>query len=241
MPTDAKPLPMSKFRESQTWLPDDPRWKEFGYLAKARIKGRCAGLFVKCYLNTLRVTYVGAEHEKKAFASGRPVLYVSWHGSQLVPLAFFRNQGIITLTSLSRDGDIQDSCMKTLGYETIRGSSSRGGSRALLGLIRSLKKGKSAAITGDGPRGPYHEVKPGSALLAQKTDAVLLPVGMSYQYCHHLKNWDRFDIPLPFSRVIMAMGESFSLSLSRSPEEGARTIENRLRATESFAEQQLTA
>ncbi|HNV69169.1 MAG TPA: lysophospholipid acyltransferase family protein [Candidatus Ozemobacteraceae bacterium] len=219
----------------------EARWDEPGYAQKARIKGRCAGLFVKLWASSLRVEHIGADRAPLLHAAGRRVLFVVWHGSQLVPLATYRNRGISIMTSLSRDGDIQDSCMKTLGFTTVRGSSSRGGARALLAMVRSLEKTGLAAIAVDGPRGPYHQAKPGAVVLAQKTGAIVLPVGAAHTRCRHLRSWDKFELPLPFSRSVVWTGEPFEMPARCSPEEGCRLIEEHLQRCEDQARERIAA
>jgi len=227
--------------EPDVSVKDDPRWSEPAYLPKVRFKGRLAALFVRFWSSTVRLERIGREHEKAAIASGRPVLYVAWHGSQVVPLFEFSNRGILIMTSLSRDGDIQTMSMSCLGYRTVRGSSSRGGARALLGMVREMNRGISASLMVDGPRGPYHEAKPGAVLLAQKTRAVVLPVGVGYANVIRLNNWDRFEIPLPFSRVVVATGMPFDIGSDLDLEAGARLIEARIAETVAEAERRIAA
>ncbi|HEY9072289.1 MAG TPA: lysophospholipid acyltransferase family protein [Candidatus Ozemobacteraceae bacterium] len=220
---------------------DDPRWNEPGYLARVRFKGRLAALFVRTWSGTVRLERFGSEREAAAKRSGRPLLYVAWHGSQVVPLFAFSNRGILIMTSLSRDGDIQTMSMSCLGYRTLRGSSSRGGAKALLGMIREMNRGIDASLMVDGPRGPYHVAKPGAVLLAQKSRALVLPVGVGYDRVIRLNNWDRFEIPIPFSRVVVATGEAFEIGPGVGIDEGARLIEERIAATEAEAARRIAA
>jgi hypothetical protein len=217
------------------------RSQEPGYVSGVRLKGRAASWFVRLWVNMMRVETIGWEHNRPVPEDRRPRLYVCWHGSQVVPLAFYRGRGIIILTSLSRDGDIQDMSMKCLGFQTVRGSSSRGGARALLGLIRGIREHGAAAVTVDGPRGPYHEAKPGAVLLAQKCDAWVIPVGVAHSRCHHLASWDRFEIPLPFSRSVLVTGAPFLIPGRVPVETGCRLIEERLHACDETATRRLTA
>jgi len=220
---------------------DDPRWNEPGYLSRVRIKGRMAALFVRAWASTVRLERLGKDNEDAAHATGRPVLYVAWHGSQLLPGFVFSGRGILIMTSLSRDGDIQTMSMSSLGYRTLRGSSSRGGARALLGMVREMNHGADASLMVDGPRGPYHEAKPGAVLLAQKSRALVLPVGVGYDRVVRLNNWDRFEIPLPFSRVVVAIGTPFEIGADMDVDAGARLIEDRINATEAEAGRRIAA
>ncbi|HOY67716.1 MAG TPA: lysophospholipid acyltransferase family protein [Candidatus Ozemobacteraceae bacterium] len=227
--------------EPDTSVRDDPRWTEPGYLASVRFKGRLAALFVRTWSSTVRLERHGCDREAAAKRTGRPILYLAWHGSQVVPLFAFSNRGILIMTSLSRDGDIQTMSMSCLGYRTLRGSSSRGGAKALLGMIREMNRGFDASLMVDGPRGPYHVAKPGAVLLAQKSRALVLPVGVGYDRVIRLNNWDRFEIPIPFSRVVVATGEAFEIGPDVGIEDGAHLIEERISATEAEAVRRIAA
>lgn len=245
-PTNATPLTKldksSRINiETEPGVVLDDRWSEPGYPSKVRIKGRAASFFIRLWANFVRVQVVGWKNNLKALAYKKPILYLCWHGSQVVPLAFYRGRGIIILTSLSRDGDIQDMSMKCLGFRTVRGSSSRGGARALLGLIKQIKTFGAAAITVDGPRGPYHIAKPGAVLLAQKCDAVILPVGVAHSACHRLKSWDKFEIPLPFSKSVLVTGDPFQISPDLKIEEACRVLEDQISNCDKVAQARLAA
>jgi len=218
----------------------DERWYEANYAQMVRIKGRLAATFVKFWSSSLHIEKYGWENNESAKSMRKPILYLCWHGSQLVPLSCYRNRGIYVLTSLSRDGDIQTQSMACLGFKTVRGSSSRGGSRALLEMIRSMKSGHDAAIVVDGPKGPYHVAKPGAVLLAQRTGASVIPVGADYARCIKLNNWDRFEIPLPFSRVVVVTGSPFTISPELSLEDGARLIEGKISECDRLAAQKVS-
>lgn len=220
---------------------DDGRWEEPGYAARVAMKGRAAAWFVRLLGASLRLERPGWEANERALASGRPVIYVCWHGSQLAPTYVYRDRGIWIMTSLSRDGDIQTQSLNCLGYRTVRGSSSRGGGRALLEMVRRLRQGEAVSMTLDGPRGPRHVAKPGAVLLAQRAEAVVLAVGARYGRAWQLRNWDRFEIPLPFSRVVVATSEPFMVPADLSVEAGQRLLEARLAECEALAERRLGA
>ncbi|MBI3037958.1 lysophospholipid acyltransferase family protein [bacterium] len=209
------------------------------YPQKTRMTGRAASLLIRLWVSNLRVKTLGWENDSQAQRSGSPVLYVHWHGSQLVPLAKFSKRGIYILTSLSMDGDIQDISLKCLGFQTVRGSSSKGGGRALLSLIRKMERGFSAALAVDGPRGPYHVSKPGPVILAQRTEANVLPIGVGYDRCYYLRNWDKFEIPLPFSKSVMYIGIPFQIAKETTIEDGERIIESKISECEVKAFQNL--
>lgn len=208
----------------------DRRWIEPYYCQKVAILGRLSALFIKLLCSTLKLHLPNFEINKFLSKQSKPIIYLVWHGSQLVPTYVYRNKGIYIMTSYSRDGDIQTQSLYCLGYKIIRGSSSKGGSRALLQLVKLLSKPSikntfnSASITLDGPRGPWHIPKPGIVLLAQKTSAMLLPLAVAYTRVYRLNNWDKFEIPIPFSKVVMYTGMPFTLDSSISVDEGLKII-----------------
>jgi lysophospholipid acyltransferase (LPLAT)-like uncharacterized protein len=139
------------------------------------------------------------------------------------------------MTSLSEDGDLLTQILYNMGYKCARGSSSRGGMRGLLEMIKLMKNGLNGAITVDGPRGPRQEVKPGAVLLAQKTGALLVPIGVAYSNCIRLKNWDRTEVPLPGSRAVMITGDAFTIASDADLQQGCDLVRERILACEAAA------
>lgn len=111
------------------------------------------------------------------------------------------------MVSQSRDGDVISRLLLRWGYQPIRGSTGREGVKVLVEAIRSLKDGSSMAITPDGPRGPAQVVQDGLLAMAQKSGAAIVPFSSSARWRIHVSSWDRFLIPLPFSRGVMVFGE----------------------------------
>lgn len=142
-----------------------------------------------------------------------------WHGRSLVFGNHFRSRGFCVVISLSRDGEIQNRIFSRLGYRTIRGSTGRGGARALAESIRALKGGGTMAMTPDGPRGPSGVVQPGVVLMAQRSGASLLPVGVSARPRWLAGSWDRYMIPLPFARAIVRFGSPIAVPSTAGDEE----------------------
>jgi lysophospholipid acyltransferase (LPLAT)-like uncharacterized protein len=134
------------------------------------------------------------------------------------PAYYFRGQEASVLTSRSRDGELLAGVLKLLGQEVIRGSSSRGGARALGELCRRLRAGKDVALTSDGPRGPRRRVQPGIIHLARRTGAPILPVVFGASREKTFQSWDRFCLPLPFSRVALVFGPPVEVARDLSGE-----------------------
>jgi lysophospholipid acyltransferase (LPLAT)-like uncharacterized protein len=142
-----------------------------------------------------------------------------------VPANTFRGRGYWALISLSRDGQIQDRVFRKFGYQTIRGSTGRGGVRATLQLAKKVAEGGVLAFTPDGPRGPTHEVQPGTVFLAQRSGRPVLPLGISARPRLLLSSWDRYMIPYPFARVSFVVGDPIFLSDERDESERNRASE----------------
>lgn len=148
------------------------------------------------------------EEEFEAIEGGK--ILCGWHGVSLPASARFRKRGFWVIISLSKDGDIQNHVFRRLGFNSIRGSTGRGGERALVESIRELKKGAVMALTPDGPRGPSGIVQPGILMMARKSGCALVPIGISARpRIRFEKAWDRYMVPLPFSKARMIYGAPF--------------------------------
>ena len=111
------------------------------------------------------------------------------------------------MSSQSFDSEYIARFIQRFGYGTAKGSSTRGARAGLIQMIRAVRAGKSAAFTVDGPRGPVYEAKPGALLLAAKANAAILPFSISLDRCWRLPSWDRIEIPKPFARAVVVIGE----------------------------------
>ena len=161
----------------------------------------------------------------------RPVIIVLWHGQMLPLLWHHRRQGITVLVSEHADGEIIARVLEALGYRTVRGSTSRGAERALLGMIRVVKEGGDAAFTPDGPRGPAGTVAPGALIVAQRTGAPIIPIAARAHSAWRLRSWDAFLIPKPFARVTVAYADPMYLTAgsARAAAGEASRLENTLK------------
>jgi lysophospholipid acyltransferase (LPLAT)-like uncharacterized protein len=134
-----------------------------------------------------------------------PGIYCFWHRSLLGAAHYFRNWRIAILISRSYDGELIARTVEKLGFTAVRGSSSRGGSGALLAAQKQFRSGSNVAFTADGPRGPVYKAKAGAVRLAEMTSAGW--VGAFYVHpvsAWKLKSWDEFLIPKPFSRAVVS-------------------------------------
>jgi len=147
-----------------------------------------------------------------------PCLLCFWHNRILgITYAFHRRypkklrRGVTVLTSPSKDGEILSQFVAAFGMGSVRGSSSRRGSQALLELVRLIRAGGDIAITPDGPRGPRYQLGPGVILLAQTTGTPIIPMHASFSRCFRMKTWDGFIIPLPFSTISVTIAEPIKI------------------------------
>ncbi len=165
-------------------------------------------LFYRLYSMTYRTRFINNPKAPGSRFHGTPVVIGHWHEDDLTLLGPNRNQSYCVLVSQSNDGDLIAYALEKMGYQTVRGSSSRGGAQALVQLIRKIREGTSAVITIDGPLGPRHEAKPGVILLAQKTGVPLITVTARARWRFVFrKTWCQTYLPLPFSPVIIYFDE----------------------------------
>jgi lysophospholipid acyltransferase (LPLAT)-like uncharacterized protein len=160
---------------------------------------------------TWRIRVVHEERWRSVRDDGQPVVFLLWHEVLLPLLWQHRGQGVVIVVSEARDGQYLSDLAGSLGYRAVRGSSTRGGTRALLGAVRELQAGRSIAFTPDGPRGPRREIKPGVIAAAQRGGGVIVPLHAEADRAWRLHSWDRFMIPHPLSRVLITYGRPFSI------------------------------
>jgi lysophospholipid acyltransferase (LPLAT)-like uncharacterized protein len=192
---------------------------------------------------TLRWRTEGLEHLDAIAASGRHPIMAFWHGRILPATYFFRRRGIVVITSENFDGEWIAGIIERFGYGTARGSTSRGGRRALLQLVREMQAGRAAAFTVDGPRGPARIAQPGAVWLAKATGNPVVPFHIEANRHWTTRSWDRTQVPKPFATVSLAMGQPVDVppDSGEAELEGARQLlEHRLHALEPRAAALLT-
>jgi lysophospholipid acyltransferase (LPLAT)-like uncharacterized protein len=146
------------------------------------------------------------EDEEQLLAARRVapnVIFAFWHGRLLPLLYTHRGQPVTILASEHRDGEMLGRTIVRFGYGHARGSSTRGGTRALLDLAQRIRSGLDVALTVDGPRGPRHVVKPGAIEIAKLTGAAIVPVTAASRRHRTLSSWDAFEVPAPGTRVVV--------------------------------------
>jgi lysophospholipid acyltransferase (LPLAT)-like uncharacterized protein len=187
---------------------------------------------------TLRWRTDGLEHFEAIIRSGRQPIMAFWHGRILPATLYFRGRGIVVITSENFDGEWIAGIIERFGYGTARGSTSRGGLKAMLQLSRDVAAGKPAGFTLDGPRGPARVAQPGAVWLAKTTGNPLLPFHLEADRYWTADSWDRTQIPKPFATVALVVGEPLEVPADAGDEglEAARReLESRLQALEARA------
>ena len=137
----------------------------------------------------------------------RMAVLAHWHGDELGILCLIKRYKAVAMTSTSKDGEIINGFLNLIGVKTSRGSSTRGGVSALKGILRLAKEGFRPSFAVDGPKGPYHKVKPGVLEVAKVLSCPIHPVGV---YCSSSfvfkKSWNKSYLPLPFAKIVVLWG-----------------------------------
>jgi lysophospholipid acyltransferase (LPLAT)-like uncharacterized protein len=159
--------------------------------------------------------------------AGKNLIMAFWHGRIFMATYYFRNQGIVVMTSQNRDGEYIARVIQRFGYGVARGSSTRGSRGATTEILRALDKGTDVGFTMDGPRGPRYIAKRGAAFIARKSGRPILPFSVSVEKKWVMNSWDDFQIPKPFSRAVVLIGNPIYINADASEEE-VRIIENQI-------------
>jgi lysophospholipid acyltransferase (LPLAT)-like uncharacterized protein len=220
----------SKRRSSGVVVPHAPRWHQ-------RLAAWLIYALIRAVSATLRYHYEDGFGFFEGTPEG-PVIYAVWHNRLALCLTGYfgfakkRNptRGIAALVSASRDGGFLTGILECFGVQPVRGSSSRRGPQALIELTTWAERGYDLALTPDGPRGPCYVVQEGVTSLAQVTGLRILPVAYNLKWKFRLKSWDRFQVPLPFSRCDVIVAKP--LSIPREATDAEReALRNRLEQT----------
>jgi lysophospholipid acyltransferase (LPLAT)-like uncharacterized protein len=175
--------------------------------AKAAAIAAVAAPLIGGLCRTLTWKVEGAEHYDAIIASGRQPILACWHGRILTGLYYFRHRNIVALASQNFDGEWIARILHRFGYTTVRGSTSRGGARALVQLRRELSAGHGVAFTVDGPRGPARVAQAGAVWLAGATGHPILPFHLEADCFWTTRSWDGAQVPKPFGTAAIVIGE----------------------------------
>jgi lysophospholipid acyltransferase (LPLAT)-like uncharacterized protein len=182
-------------------------------------------VFVRVLSSTLRIRHVHPEH-----IDDTPQYVIAFWHRHMLPLLGRSRWKLPTavMTSASKDGDISTATLVLFGIESSRGSSTRGGSKALRGMLRAARAGRNIVFTPDGPRGPAGEVKEGVIFTAQATGLPIVPMGFAATKYKRLGSWDRMVIPMPFSKGVIVYGEPMAVPRDGEIEEWRLKLERTL-------------
>ncbi|MFP6689811.1 MAG: lysophospholipid acyltransferase family protein [Alphaproteobacteria bacterium] len=205
-----------------------------------------------CWLaaNYIRFVYVtsrwreeGREPAHELMQGGRPFIAAFWHGRLLMAPTGWRSRAPLSvMISQHRDGEMIARTMHHFGVQTVRGSTTRGGSKALRELLLAVKNGRNIAITPDGPRGPRMRAQPGIVMLARLSGAPIVPTTYAVSRRKLASSWDRFVIALPFSRGLYLWGAPIHVARDADEDalENARVdLENSLNALTETADHRM--
>jgi lysophospholipid acyltransferase (LPLAT)-like uncharacterized protein len=221
----------------------------FASLAKypftKRLLIRAADLVFFCLINsigrTIKFEVQGWENWEAATRDGAIPIYASWHNRVFLSTYFWRNRGIVVMTSQSFDGEYIARFIQRFGYGAARGSTTRGATGALVEMIRVMKGGRPAGFTIDGPRGPRYVAKMGAVLLAKKTGHPILPFAITTRHYWEVRSWDRFQVPWPFTKALVTIAspilvspEADETALAEKRDELQRSLDELNRLGESW-------
>lgn len=188
---------------------EELKWKLIGIFGK---------LLVDLLFKTTRIETVGFEKVASIIGSRR-FIFAFWHSRILLISFLYQGWNAAILVSQSQDGEFIARTLQRQGHETFRGSTTRGGLRALSQMIKNLKENcRPAAIIPDGPQGPRFKVQTGIIMLAKKTGLPIVPVTYSASRVKVFNSWDRFILPIPFAGCRIVYGDPVSVPGDADPE-----------------------
>ncbi|NOX32445.1 MAG: lysophospholipid acyltransferase family protein [Deltaproteobacteria bacterium] len=176
---------------------------------------------IRFYSMTFRLRILNEKKWQKLLKLDRPVILCAWHQQFFSAIRHFKtytefNPGL--MISQSRDGDLIAGVANKTGWHTPRGSSSKGGKKAMDAMVDHLLKYGFGAHILDGPTGPAGKVKPGVIKMANKANALIVPFYIQAENAWFFNSWDRFMLPKPFSKVILRFGDEIDISGGKNPE-----------------------
>lgn len=178
---------------------------------------------------TMRITVVGRDILPDFAARGEGYIAVFWHARILMIPFLYPGRSLYILVSGHRDGEIIANILRQFSFKLVRGSSSKGGSDAMREMLRLLKSGDDLGIAADGPRGPAELLKPGAAQLGRLSGKSVIPITFAASRFIRFTSWDRFMLPLPFSRGVFIVCDPVRYEKGEDMEQYRLRIESVLR------------
>lgn len=186
------------------------------YDFKQRLVIRIAGVLIYGLIwmvgKTMRFETDAADYRSHADSKLSVPIICGWHDRLFAGAYYFRDRGLVVMSSISFDAEYTARVIQRFGFGIIKGSSTRGGARALVEMVRAMKTGIPMLFTIDGPRGPRYEAKPGPPLLAKLTGCPILPISIEAKQYFTVGSWDKAQIPFPFTRAKVFVSEPIFIS-----------------------------
>ena len=202
----------------------------------AESSGGFAGWLVRAICATQRVE--GIDEERFFGLEGGKILCL-WHGRPFPLMTRVRGVPLTVLISLSRDGELINDILTSMGYSAARGSSGASGARALAACIKLLRNGGVVGVTPDGPRGPSGVLQPGVITMAKKSGRPIVPTGASSRPRITTRSWDRFTVPLPFAKSLLLFGEPIYVPEGADEAEVQARVQTEMRRLQDEADRRL--
>jgi len=178
---------------------------------------------------TMRIKVVGKDILPGFAERGEGYIGAFWHGRILMFPLLYPGKALYILVSQHRDGEIIANILSRFGFHLVRGSSTRGGHDAMREMMRLLRDDSDLGIAADGPRGPAEVLKPGAAQLGRLSGKAVIPISFSASFAVRCTSWDRFMIPLPFSKGVFVVGEPLRYEKGEEMEDFRVRIESALK------------
>ncbi len=202
-------------------------------LKLSRVLGK---IFMRLCGISWRIRYYHPPGIRAGRTRGRTVLFAFWHGRQLPFIYTHRNEGITVLVSLNTDGQYATNVLHSMGFATVRGSSSSGGMKAIGEMAAVLRSGTDCAITPDGPRGPVYRSSGGAGIISRLSGSPVVPMASSAWPVIRFRSWDGFILPLPFSKVTVVEGRALAPMKRGDDGTWKEMLESRLRSITAAAD-----
>jgi lysophospholipid acyltransferase (LPLAT)-like uncharacterized protein len=187
---------------------------------------------------TIRFSVSWEEGSPRSLAQ-RPFVYSFWHNCMIPAMYWCRDLKVRVMSSDSFDGEYTGRIMQKFGFVKVRGSSSKGAVRALLGMRRELEQGWTVAFTIDGPRGPRYVAKPGPVILSRATGAPMVAFHIAIDRAWVLSTWDRCLIPKPFCRALMRVSRAIAVPGDSNQDHYQQELQAALDRVRIFAEENI--
>jgi lysophospholipid acyltransferase (LPLAT)-like uncharacterized protein len=195
-------------------------------------------LLIRILWATVRVRFTGKENLEPFLEQKKPFIFAFWHGTLLLMVYAFKSEKRTFLVSFHRDGELITRVIRRFGIEATRGSTTRGGVKALLSLVRRARRGYSIAFTPDGPKGPPKKVQQGVVELARLTGIPVVPVGFCAKHAIKMNSWDSFLVPLPFTKAAFCYGKPVIIG-DEQRKNGMMLVEKALNEAEENAKKEI--